>query len=206
MELTLTFSSAATLFATMLLLALVPSLCVVTVTARAAAHGFGHGAAAAAGIVAGDLAFILIAVLGLAALASSMDGVLTVLKYGGGVYLIWLGWRFWRAGPVQPASGTTPAKISSSFLAGLLLTLSDQKAILFYLVFFPAFVDLAALTIADIVAILVIATLSVGTAKLAYAGMAARAGVLLGARTGARLNALAAGILVFVGVFLIVKP
>lgn len=206
MELTLTFTSAATLFATMLVLALVPSLSVVTVTARAATHGFGHGAAAAAGIVAGDLVFILIAVLGLAALASSMEGVLTVLKYGGGIYLIWLGIRFWRAGPVQPAPGAASARMSSSFLAGLLLTLGDQKAILFYLVFFPAFVDLARLTVPDIAAILVIAAVSVGAAKLAYAGMAARAGVLFSPRTGARLNAVAAGILIVVGVILVVKP
>lgn len=206
MEMSLTLVSAATLFATMLVLALVPSLSVVTVTARAAAHGFPHGAAAAAGIVAGDLVFILAAVLGLTALAASWDGALTALKYGGGVYLIWLGARFWHAGPARVVSGAAPARISASFFAGLLLTLGDQKAILFYLVFFPAFVDLARLTIPDIAAILIIAALAVGAAKLAYAAVAARTGTLVGPRAGAFLNRLAAGLLVLVGVFLIAKP
>tara|TARA_R110002110_G_scaffold2863_6_gene14442 strand:+ start:1108 stop:1737 length:630 start_codon:yes stop_codon:yes gene_type:complete len=202
-EMSLDLASAATLFASMLILALVPSLSVVTVTARAAAYGFRHGAAAAAGIVAGDLVFILLAVLGLAALASSLDGVLIVLKYGGGAYLIWLGVRLWRAGPARAEPGAVPAKLSSSFFAGLLLTLGDQKAVLFYLVFFPAFVDLNALTAPDIAAILAIAAVSVGTAKLAYACLAARAGRLFGPRASSRLTVLAAGMLIVVGVFLI---
>lgn len=206
MEMSLTLASAMTLFATMLVLALVPSLSVVTVTARAAAHGFPHGAAAAAGIVVGDLLFILAAVLGLTALAASFDGALTALKYGGGVYLIWLGVRFWRAGPVQTGSGAAQARIPASFFAGLLLTLGDQKAILFYLVFFPAFVDLALLSIPDIAVILIIAAVAVGSAKLAYAAVAAHTGKLVGPRAGAFLNRLAAGLLVLVGAFLIAKP
>lgn len=206
MEMSLTLASATTLFATMLVLAVVPSLSVVTVTARAAAHGFPHGAAAAAGIVVGDLLFILVAVLGLTALAASFDGALAALKYVGGVYLIWLGVRFWRAGPVQIVSGAAQARISASFFAGLLLTLGDQKAILFYLVFFPAFVDLALLSIPDIAAILVIAAVAVGSAKLAYAAVAAHTGELVGPRAGAFLNRLAAGLLVLVGGFLIAKP
>lgn len=194
----------------MFILALVPSLSVVTVTARAASLGLRHGAAATLGIVAGDLVFILVAVLGLAALASSIDGALTALKYGGGVYLIWLGVRFWRTGPAQSASDAASTAISSSFLAGLLLTLGDHKAILFYFVFFPAFVDLSAVTPLDIAVILSIATVSVGTAKLVYAYAAVRAlrdmGGIMSARVSRGLNRLAAAALVLVGVFLILKP
>lgn len=71
------------------------------------------------GIVAGDLLFIFVAVLGLTALASSIDGLLVALKYGGGLYLIRLGVRFWRPGPAQTPSGASSTKMSSSFLAGL---------------------------------------------------------------------------------------
>lgn len=210
MEISLTFGSIASLFATMLTLALVPSLSVMTVTARAVSLGLRHGAAAALGIVAGDMLFILVAVLGLAALASSTDGAMTALKYGGGVYLIWLGVRFWRAGPAQTIPGATSSRLSSSFLAGLLLTLGDHKAILFYFVFFPAFVDLSAVTTLDIMAILVIAAISVGMAKIAYAYTAVRAihsmGGLMTPLVGRYLNLLAAAVLVLVGVFLILKP
>ena len=38
-------------------------------------------------------------------------------------------------------------------MAGLLVTLADQKAILFYLGFLPAFMDLDAITPADTIAV-----------------------------------------------------
>lgn len=50
----------------------VPSLSVVTVSARSAALGFAHGVLASARIVVGDIVFILIAIYGLSALAALM--------------------------------------------------------------------------------------------------------------------------------------
>ena len=53
----------------MIVLAIIPSISVLAVSARAAAFGFTHGMFTALGIVAGDIIFILIAVYGLALLA-----------------------------------------------------------------------------------------------------------------------------------------
>ena len=80
MEITLTAGSIASLFATMLFLALVPSLSVLAVTARAVALGLRHGVAATLGIVAGDLVFIIVAVLGLSVLAEVAGAYLVVLS------------------------------------------------------------------------------------------------------------------------------
>ena len=89
-------------------------------------------------------------------------------------------------------------------MTGLLITLGDQKAILFYLGFFHAFVDLSTLTSVDIGIVIPIAALSVGSAKLAYAFMASRAGVLTsGSRARRGLNIAAAAVMIGVGVFLI---
>ena len=91
-------------------------------------------------------------------------------------------------------------------MTGLLITLGDQKAILFYLGFFPAFLDLSEMTPADTLIIIIIATLGVGGAKLVYAFLADRARVLFDGSGAARgLNLLAAGIMVAVGVVLLLK-
>lgn len=205
METSLTPYSLATLFAAMVVLAAVPSASVFAVMARSAAHGFAHGLYTTLGIVAGDILFILLAVFGLAMLADALDGLFSLLKHAGAAYLIALGILTWRATPktsTSDASTDSPSRVSS-VLAGLAITLGDQKAILFYLGFFPAFTDLETITPAD--AALLIAT--AGTAllgtKLVYAGFATRAGLQLGPRAGRWLNRLAGGVMITVGVCLV---
>ena len=94
----------------------------------------------------------------------------------------------------------------SSFLAGLFITLGDQKAILFYLGFFPAFFDLSSVSLADTSIIIVIATLAVGGAKLVYACMANRASLLLSGSSATKtINIVAGAVMVGVGVLSAVK-
>ncbi|MCP4408944.1 MAG: LysE family translocator [Gammaproteobacteria bacterium] len=206
MDASLTVSAGAALFGAMLILALAPSLSVITVVARSTTFGFAHGALTAMGVVAGDIVFILAAVLGLTAIAESMEGLLTVFKYLGGAYLVWLGFQLWKSRIDHPKteSRSTPT-FASSFMAGLLLTLGDQKAILFYLVFFPAFVDLSKITLIDAAVIVVIATVSVGGAKLGYAFVADKAKLLPSPAIQKMISATAAFVMVSVGLLLILK-
>ena len=189
------------------MLAIIPSVSVLTVTARAAAFGFSHGLFASLGIVAGDIIFILIAVYGLAFVAEMMGDQFRWIQYIGGAYLIWLGVALWRTeAKAKKADGVRQSTWLSSFLAGLLITLADQKAILFYLGFFPAFIDLAKMTLADTLTIVVIATVGVGGAKLVYAWLADRASVILQNTAAIRgINLLAASIMFAVGMALIFK-
>jgi len=60
----------------------------------------------------------------------------------------------------------------SSFMTGLPITPGEQKAILFYLGFFPAFMDLKALTVPDALIVIAIAAVAVGGVKLGYAWVA----------------------------------
>lgn len=204
---TLTLPTLAALAGVMLVAAAIPSVSVLAVSARAAAHGFAHGASVTLGIVLGDVLFILVAIYGLALLAAALGEHFAWIHYLGGAYLIWLGFGLWRTrshtgGRVQDGR----ASLQSGFLSGLLITLGDQKAILFYLGFFPAFVDLAALTPADVAAIVAVAALAVGAPKLVYAFLADRAGAAAGSGRMARaLNRVAAVTLCGVGVWLLVK-
>ena len=191
----------------MIVLAIVPSVSVLAVTARAAAFGFTHGMFTALGIVVADILFILVAVYGLALIAEMMGDQFRLIQYIGAAYLIWLGISLWRAETTaRAANSVQQSSWSSSFLTGLLITLGDQKAILFYLGFFPAFIDLSKMTPADTLIIVLIAILGVGGAKLVYAFLADRASAMLQDSRALRgINILAACIMIAVGIALLLK-
>src|SRR5690606_38620612 len=114
----------------MIVLAAVPSVSVLAVTARAASAGFSHGALVALGIVAGDILFIVLAIFGLMLLAERLGDAFDWVRYLCGAYLIVLGLLTWRARPKHGPDAESPAGGHfSSFFTGLAITLADQKAI-----------------------------------------------------------------------------
>ncbi len=189
------------------MLAIIPSISVLAVTARAAAFGFTHGMFTALGIVVADIIFILIAVYGLVLLAGLMGEQFAWIKTIGGFYLIWLGISLWRAdAKTRKTEEIKQSSWGSSFLTGFLITLGDQKAILFYLGFFPAFIDLSRMTPADTLTIIVIAIVGVGGAKLVYAYLADRASLTFKDKRAVRaINILAACVMIAVGLTLLLR-
>ncbi len=207
LETTLSLASILALLGTLIVLAVIPSVSVLTVSARAAAFGFTHGMFAALGIVIADIIFILLAVYGLALVAELMGEQFTLIKYIGGVYLVWLGISLWRADArARKTEAIRQSSLGSSFLSGFLVTLGDQKAILFYLGFFPAFIDLSLMTPTDTLIVIIIAIIGVGGAKLVYAWLADRASLLFKNTQAVRgINMLAGGVMIAVGMFLLAK-
>lgn len=203
----MTFTSIIALFTAMLFLAAIPSISVLTVSTRSATLGFIHGVFTTIGIVVGDIFFIILAIGGLSFLASQFASLFLILKYLGGIYLIFLGIKLWHL-PASQIQTPSPEKSSlvSSFLIGLLITLADQKATLFYLGFFPAFVDIPQITPLDTMIIMAIAAIAVGGVKLIYALMADRARLLVNSHLSRISNQIAACIMITVGVFLLTKP
>lgn len=196
------------LFTVMATLALIPSTSVALVVARSSTAGFLNGGAVAAGIVVGDLVFVLLAIFGMAALAEVMGSLFLVLRYVAGAYLIWLGLSFLRSTPSLSVkrSGRSASKLSASFLSGLILILGDIKAIFFYVSLFPVFVDPATITTSDIAIIVTLTIVSVGGVKLAYAYSARRATSFFQELKAERaVKVTAGGFLVCAGSYLIVK-
>jgi len=206
MQSNMTLSIIAALFGIMVVGALIPSVSVVTVSARSASSGFIHGVFTTMGIVVGDILFILLAILGLSVLAETLGSLFVLVKYLGGAYLIWLGIALWRSKlNNMEAGGTIESSLLASFMAGLFITLGDQKAILFYFGFFPAFLDLSAISFVDTSIIIVIAIVAVGGVKLGYAFLADRVSLLINSRVYRGINISAGSALIAVGVFVLVK-
>ena len=172
----LSWIDALALTGAMAVLAAVPSTSVMAVVARAASSGFGHGAAMALGVVAGDIVFIAIALVGLAVLIEWLGPVFVVIRIAAAVYLVVLAVQLWRSAS-RAASRSELARGGTalgSFSSGLMITLADQKAVFFYLGFLPAFVSLEQVTTPDAVALMVIALVAVGGVKLIYVAVADR--------------------------------
>lgn len=172
----MTTLSIITLLATMLLLAAIPSASVALVVTRSATLGVANGISVACGIVLGDLFFVVLAILGMSMLAEAMGTFFAVLRYLGGGYLIWLGFTLLRCKREINLMDDNASKLSlaASFVSGLLLTLGDIKAIIFYASLFPAFADMSNLSMTDIVGIVVVTVIAVGGVKIFYAIAAQR--------------------------------
>ena len=202
----MTLSIIAALFGIMVVGAVIPSVSVLTVSATSAASRFIHGVFTTMGIVVGDILFILLAILGLSVLAETLGSMFVLVKYLGGAYLIWLGIELWRSKLNNvKADGAIETSLLASFLAGLFITLGDQKAILFYFGFFPVFLDLSAISYIDTSIIIVIAIVAVGGVKLAYAFLADRVSLLINSRVYKGINITAGSVLIAVGIFVLVK-
>jgi threonine/homoserine/homoserine lactone efflux protein len=202
----MTFSSIAALFSAMIVLASLPSISVLAVASRSATSGFIHGVFTTLGIVLGDIIFIVIAIWGLSFLAETMGSLFVLIKYCGGAYLIWLGIGLCRSKFKNvETENIRESSLLSSFLTGLFITLGDQKATLFYLGFFPAFVDVSQISYFDTGIIIVITMVAVGGVKLGYALMADRARLLISSKIRKRINRLAGCVMIFVGLFLLTK-
>ena len=202
----MSIETIATLFFAMAILAALPSTSVIAVVSRSIARGFGHGIATSVGIVLGDICFIIIAILGLSVVAEAMGDLFIWVKLCAGAYLIWFGVDIWRSKPATTKlDSIQQASLISSFLCGLFITLGDQKAILFYMGFFPAFVDLGNISNTDIGIIILITVFAVGGVKTIYAFTSTRATALFqNSRAKTILNRFAGSAMLATGLYLIV--
>ena len=189
----------------MLTLAAIPSASVALVVTRSATLGYKNGVAVAAGIVCGDLVFVVLAIMGLTVLAKTMGSLFAVFRYAGGAYLIWIGVGLLRSSAlsVPEAVGKKSSKLAASFLAGLFLTLGDVKAILFYASLFPAFFDFGSFGTWDVVIIIAVTIVSVGGVKMLYAWKIVSRMQSYSSRN--RTKNVAGGVLVGAGAYVVAK-
>lgn len=107
-------------------------------------HGFAGALRAIAGLQTALLIQLAIVGLGLGAVLAASTLAFTLLKVVGAGYLVWLGVRKWRA-PVEAGdapAGEMPSHGSKGlYLQGLLVNLSNPKAIIFMVALVPQFID-----------------------------------------------------------------
>lgn len=125
-----------------------PGPAVLALTARVLARGKQGMAGFIAGCALGDLIWLTLAAAGLAVIAQTMQGVLLVIKYAGVAYLLFLAYKLWKA-PSQPSQASPKLAANGNgamLVAGLSLTLSNPKTMVFFLAILPTLVDLSTLS------------------------------------------------------------
>jgi leucine efflux protein len=112
------------------------NLALITSTSKGGVRG---GLAATLGVIAGDQVLMWAAVAGVAALLVAYPAAFHAVQWAGAAYLAWLGARMLLAQPgAAPVLNIQPRHY---FRQAALITLLNPKAIVFYMAFFPLFVD-----------------------------------------------------------------
>ncbi len=101
--------------------------------------GIRGGLASTFGIIFGDQVLLWLAVAGVAALLKAYPAAFHVVQWLGAAYLIYLGLRMILAKP--GAAPTLAIKPRQYLWQTLVITVFNPKAIVFYMAFFPLFID-----------------------------------------------------------------
>lgn len=189
----------------LLVLFLTPGPVWVALTARALSGGFHAAWPLALGVVVGDVAWPLLAILGLGWVLSVYGGVLEALRWVAAAMFVAMGVTLWRhaGASIAADSRLTRPGMWAGFMAGLAVILGNPKAILFYMGMLPGFFDLSALTAVDIAAICAISFAVPLIGNLALAASIHRARrILTSPNALRRTNLVAAALLVGVGLLI----
>ncbi|MFT6123595.1 MAG: threonine/homoserine/homoserine lactone efflux protein [Oleiphilaceae bacterium] len=201
------FTTLVFLFIAMVILAVVPGPGMLAVVARSMASGFSHGMVTTFGIVTGDFIFIFLAIYGLSAAANELGSFFSVVSYLGGAYLIWLGCSLWKTeSKALPVEVLEAPSWYTNYFSGLIITLSNPKAILFYAGFFPAILDLSTLVFVDIVTIMAVTALAIGGTMLVYAYLASHVkNIFQSEKMEKKISRVAGSVIVLTGIYLLLK-
>ena len=127
------WSSLSLFIPASLALLLIPGPAVLFIVARSGAHGVRAGVFSVLGVHAGSIVHVGAAVAGLSAIVVASATAFTVVRVVGGLYLVLLGVRAWRAaGTLTPLEHTPTRSVRRVFVEGFVVNLLNPKAIVFF--------------------------------------------------------------------------
>jgi threonine/homoserine/homoserine lactone efflux protein len=153
---------------------------VLYVVGRSVDQGRRAGIASMLGIEAGEVVHVLAVAVGLSALLAASATALDVLRYAGAAYLVVLGVRRWREGAGELEAAPSPTSRRRIFAQGLVVQILNPKVAIFFLAYFPQFLDPGAAVLPQ--------TLVLGALYIAVAAGTDLAYVLLASSIAARLK------------------
>jgi threonine/homoserine/homoserine lactone efflux protein len=124
-------------------LLVIPGPTILTVISYSMAHGRRANVPLVAAVALGDSTALAVSLLGLGALLAASAFWFTVIKWAGGLYLLYLGIKLLRAGisPAELAAPATPGSRWKLFANTYLVTALNPKGIVFFVAFLPQFIN-----------------------------------------------------------------
>jgi homoserine/homoserine lactone efflux protein len=199
-------------------LAFVVASCVIAVSPGSGAvlsmsHGLSYGVrrttATIVGLQLGLAVILLVAGLGVGAVLTASATAFTVIKVVGACYLLWLGWRQWRApvakieGDAQASASEPELTVGQRVLRGFLTNVTNPKGIVFMAAVLPQFIQPTRPLWLQLLVLLATTVAVDVTVMHGYAWLAARLqGVLRSVRARRAQNRVFGGVLMAMGAFL----
>lgn len=124
-------------------LLIIPGPTILTVISYSMAHGRRANLPLVAAVALGDSTALMLSLLGLGALLAASAFWFTVVKWAGGLYLLYLGSKLLRAGVLatELATPAVPASRWRLFLNTWLVTALNPKGVVFFVAFLPQFLN-----------------------------------------------------------------
>ena len=117
---------------------------IIYVMTRGVAQGRKAALAAAAGFALGNFAHTFFAIVGLSALITSSATAFACVRYAGAAYLMYIGYKMLRSSTSLVSDGAAEElQCRVIFRQSILANIMNPKVALFFLAFFPQFVDRA---------------------------------------------------------------
>lgn len=99
-------------------------------------RGFRAGVAGGLGTALADASYAALAAAGFAVFAAALAVISKPLAVGGGLFLLWLGWTFLRAGPPNRVATATRGDLIKTIVTTFLLTIANPATILSFAAIF----------------------------------------------------------------------
>jgi threonine/homoserine/homoserine lactone efflux protein len=198
LELWLAFVAAS------VVLLIIPGPTILTVISYSMAHGRRANVPLVAAVALGDSTALLLSLLGLGALLATSAFWFTVVKWAGGLYLLYLGIKLLRAGisPTELSAPAAPGSRWKLFAHTWLVTALNPKGIVFFVAFLPQYITPGAGLTRQLwilaVTFVLLATLN-ATLYAVFAGSARR--LLASPRAQRRFNIAGGSLLTAAGVW-----
>lgn len=165
-------------------ISIIPGPSVTVVVSNSLTYGTRAGLLNVVGSQVGLAVMMAVVILGLATVIEFVGEWFGWLRILGAVYLVWLGWKLLKSPISARPSGTVRVGSRNFLLQGLLVMLSNPKALFFFGAFIPQFIDAKGPYIAQTV-LLGLTAMAVGViTDGGYALLAGRAGRFHSRRIG----------------------
>ena len=132
-----------TFVAVVFVFAIIPGPTVILVVGQAISHGKKSVSPLVAGVLIGDFVAMTLSLLGLGAILATSATLFFILKWFGVLYLIYLGIKAWNEDVVinEDLLQSTHLSKIKMFKSSFLVTALNPKGIVFFVVFFPQFIN-----------------------------------------------------------------
>ncbi|PAV27493.1 lysine transporter LysE [Tamilnaduibacter salinus] len=123
-------------------LLVIPGPTILAITSYSVTHGPRANVPLVAAVALGDSTALIASLVGLGALLAASAFWFTAVKVAGGLYLLYLGLKFFRAGfsPTDMAERASDSSCLKLFVNTYLVTALNPKGIVFFMAFLPQFV------------------------------------------------------------------